>query len=171
MTVKAKKMPPLEVLHDMFVLDAENGRLIRKQNFNRFRAGEVAGTRMADGHLQMGIMRKRYLVHRVIYYMATGVDPEDMVVDHINGDPADNRIENLRLATVSQNSRSRHKNRSDNASGESNVSWNTYWQRWQVSIGVNGKRVQRKFASKEAAVECARRLRKEMFGEFAGTVI
>jgi hypothetical protein len=167
----AKPMPPIELLNAKFELDAERGVLIGKESVGQYKAGRVAGTPLKEGHLLTGICGKRYLVHRVIYYMATGIDPIDMVVDHINGDPADNRISNLRAISAQQNTQSRHNNRSDNASGESNVCWDSHWKRWKVSVGKDGKRIQRKFVSKEDAVACARQLRAEVFGEFAGTVL
>jgi hypothetical protein len=167
----AKPMPPIETLNAKFDLDAARGVLIGKQSVGRRKAGHVVGTPLKEGHLMTGICGKRYLVHRVIYYMATGVDPMDRIVDHINGNPADNRPENLRLITSAQNTQSRHNNRSDNASGTSNVSWDSHWQRWKVSIGKDGKRVQRKFVNKDDAIACARQLRAEILGEFAGTVL
>ena len=167
----AKPMPPMTVLQEMFTLDATRGVLLRNKSVTSYKAGSVAGTPTRDGHLITGVGKERYLVHRIVYFMAHGVDPVGMLVDHINGDPSDNRPCNLRLATVQQNGRSRHRNRSDNVSGESNVSWNARWNRWQVSIGVGGKRVQRRFRDKHEAVACARQLRKELFGEFAGSVL
>lgn len=47
--------------------------------------------------------RKTHRVHRVIWEMTHGPIPEGMVIDHINGDPFDNRVCNLRLATPMQN--------------------------------------------------------------------
>lgn len=45
-----------------------------------------------------------YLVHRVVWELHNGEIPSGMQIDHINRNKQDNRIENLRLATVVQNS-------------------------------------------------------------------
>lgn len=47
--------------------------------------------------------RKNYKAHRVIWEMHNGLIPGGMSIDHANGDTWDNRLDNLRLATHSQN--------------------------------------------------------------------
>jgi hypothetical protein len=44
-------------------------------------------------------------VHRVVWFLVKGFDPETYIVDHLDGDTLNNRIENLRLATVKENNR------------------------------------------------------------------
>jgi hypothetical protein len=164
----AKQLPPLDFLQENFEVDAEHGKIIRKTKSKQRMPGSFAGTRMLDGYYQMGILGKRYLVHRVIYYMTTGKDPFGYHVDHINGDVSDNRPENLRLATQVENLRHRAKMVSSNKSGYRNVSWNNHWKRWQVSVTVEGKRIQRKFQNIEDAAKCAAELRAKHFGDFCG---
>jgi hypothetical protein len=164
----AKTMPSIEQLRAAFALDAERGVLLRNKSYRQYRQGDVCGTKMASGHLQTFFDGKRYLVHRLMYFMATGVDPLDHVVDHINGVPNDNRLSNLRLATKQENSRHKIKLCSTNTSKHRNVSWCRSIQRWKVSIGYNNKRVQRQFVNLDDAVRCAHELRKTLFGNFAG---
>lgn len=164
----AKPMPPLEMLHKAFTLDPERGVLLRNKGYRQHKQGGVCGTKMASGHLQTFFEGKRYLVHRLVYFMATGTDPLDHVVDHINGVPNDNRPVNLRLATKRENSTHKVKLCSTNKSKHRNVSWCNTARRWKVSIGCNNKRTQRLFVNIDDAVRCAHELRKALFGEFAG---
>jgi hypothetical protein len=75
--------------------------------------------------------------HRVIWEMHYGPIPDGMHVDHENGDKADNRIGNLRLATRSQN-KANEKLRKDNKSGFKGV-YRRENGKFRASISVNGK--------------------------------
>lgn len=66
------------------------------------------GGRRPDGYLQATISQKHYPVHRLICEAFHGLCPPDKTdVDHINRDKADNRPENLRWATRSENCRNK----------------------------------------------------------------
>ena len=81
---------------------------------------------------------KRTLIrsHRVIFYIRHGYLPE--CIDHVNRDPADNSIKNLRSATLSQNNMNRRsaKNSSSKFLG---VSWSKTAKKWQTLMCVNGR--------------------------------
>jgi hypothetical protein len=67
------------------------------------KAGDEAGTRYANGYIVAMYKGIRYPVHRAVWEMHNGPIPTGLVVDHINRDRSDNRIENLRLVTQQQN--------------------------------------------------------------------
>lgn len=167
-SIKAKPMPSMSVLSAMFELDAARGVLLRKRGWKQHKAGEVCGTKMKSGHLQTCVDGKRYLVHRIIYFMATGVDPLDFRVDHENTVTDDNRPSNLRLATQAQNGQHKAKLASSNTSGHRNVSWCKTSRKWRVSMTVNGKRIAHPFAKKDDAIALATELRRQHYGAFAG---
>lgn len=75
------------------------------------------------------------LIHREVF----GEIPVGLCIDHINGDPLDNRRCNLRLATQSQNCANRSKYRG--TSGFKGVSQANHRTKWVATIFVNGKRI------------------------------
>lgn len=96
------KLPTVEVLNKLFIYDEKNGLLKRRESKGNKCAGSVVGVVSTHGHLSVEISGKSYGVHRIIWKMYYGDDPVSDI-DHINHDPKDNSIENLRIATVSQN--------------------------------------------------------------------
>jgi hypothetical protein len=105
-----------------------------------------------DGYKHGRIFGKLYLKHRVLMAMKLGYWPE--YVDHINGNRADNRIQNLRPATRVQNGRNAARP-IHNTSGCIGVSWNKRDQRWTAYITLNRKRkALGNFKTFEEAVEC-----------------
>jgi hypothetical protein len=66
--------------------------------------------------------------------------PRKLEVDHINGDPLDNRRSNLRLASHAENLRNQGLQRS-NASGYKGVSWSALAGKWRAQIRVNTRQV------------------------------
>lgn len=65
---------------------------------------------------------RRYLIHRVIWVLNFGSISEDLQIDHIDGNPFNNTIENLRLVTPRMNQRNRSKN-INNKTGEHGVAY------------------------------------------------
>lgn len=81
----------------------ESGLLRRKASTGpRSIVGEIAGQRKTrEGYFSVQIRGKAHKVHQLVFLMLRGFIPDE--IDHINGDRSDNRIENLRAVTRSQN--------------------------------------------------------------------
>ena len=106
----------------------QDGRLVYSKT------GRTCDNSIQRGYRKVNIAWKpknlQARAHRVIWFMFYGEIPEGMLVDHINGDRSDNRIENLRLVN--------HTDNSQNCTGKG------YYQvkktgRWQAYIYVNYK--------------------------------
>jgi len=98
-----------EFLHDLF--DYCDGNLYWKQSVNtKIKIGQKAGYLKNDGYIQIRVNKKPYLAHRLIYLYHHGALPDyPLELDHINRNRADNRLENLRIATKSENQLNRTK--------------------------------------------------------------
>ena len=81
-----KQLPSLERLQQLFVYDSQTGSLTRRVSTSaNARQGDRVGSRHNAGYLQMQLDGKKYLVHRIIWKLVTGKDPEELEVDHKNG--------------------------------------------------------------------------------------
>lgn len=93
--------------------------------------------------------------------------PDGLVVDHINHNPLDNRLSNLRVCTQSENM-CNTVNRSDNTSGYKGVYWDKSRGLWMASIQVKNKSKHLgRFPDINDAIEARRKAVEKYFGEFA----
>jgi len=129
-----------ELIDVLLDYDALTGLLHWKQNRRGgARAGEVAGTRTARGSIQIHCKGKIYHAHRIAWRLAMGRWPTG-VIDHINGDPSDNRLVNLR--DVSQGTNQENQRRahiSNKSSGLLGVSFDARTGRWLAKISVSNR--------------------------------
>lgn len=66
-----------------------------------------AGCLKSDGYYRLKVDSKDHQVHRVIWMMLNGPIPEGLVIDHIDRNPLNNLIENLRVTTIQKNNLNR----------------------------------------------------------------
>lgn len=95
---------------ELFVYEPQSGRLLwRASRPGRgCIAGREAGT-ITNGRRYRSVMvdGKRHYSHRVAWEIVHGPIPAGMCIDHINGDGLDNRLNNLRVTTLSGNQRNK----------------------------------------------------------------
>ena len=125
-----------EKCHEMF--EYIDGQLVFKDNWHsKQRKGQSVTSVNNCGYLKVCIDKKNYLVHRLIFLMHHGYLPE--LLDHIDMDKLNNRIENLRDADKELNSWNRGL-QANNTSGFRGVSWNKAAGKWHAYIKIKGKR-------------------------------
>jgi hypothetical protein len=101
-------------------------------------AGKTANAKDRLGYVCIKVSGKMYKAHRLAWAFVHGHFPEEHI-DHINGNPSDNRIFNLRLADRRLNMQNQRRARSDSATGLLGVSKNGAG--WRAEIRVDGKKV------------------------------
>jgi hypothetical protein len=106
---------------------------------NNVSTGSVAGRIDKKGYVRIVYQTKPYLAHWLAWFFVYNKWP-DNELDHINGNPTDNRISNLRDVTRKQNMENK-KIYKTNKSGYSGVTWHSRDKKWNVRIGHYGKRI------------------------------
>ena len=93
--------------------------------------------------------------------------PDDLQVDHINGDGLDNRRGNLRLCTQNQNQHNRGKS-GHNTSGYKGVHWDKWHGRWKAQIILDNRKIHLGyFDSPEDGADAYDNAARKYHGEFA----
>jgi hypothetical protein len=147
-------------LHSLF--DYKDGILTWKQGHKK---GRVAGSLKPTGYTVVEINNNNIMAHRLVWMMHNG--SFDGFIDHIDGNRSNNKIENLRLATVLQNSWNR-KNNSNNKTGVKGVHQIKATKKYQARICIGNKRlVLGSFDDLELAELVVSEARNKYHGEFA----
>jgi hypothetical protein len=141
-----------------------------KQGGSTRRTDKPVGGLDLKGYLVFGAgkmsVKKIFKCHRVAWFLHYGVWPSKQI-DHINRDPADNSIVNLRLASISENNRNSSKQK-DCTSQYKGVSWYAPSKKWCSKIMKD--RVRKHIGYYDNEEEAARaydKAAKEIFGEYA----
>lgn len=111
------------------------GYLIRKKNGKP--CGQRANTR--QGYALVSVGGRLLYAHRIIYAIINGEMPEGEI-DHIDQNHMNNRIENLRDVSSSENQHN-YKIPKDNTSGFTGVSWYARDRKWKAEIMVDNQRI------------------------------
>lgn len=126
-------------------------------------AGKAALTAIEQaGYLHGDMMGQRYKAHRVVWALHFGQWPSDQI-DHINGNPADNRIKNLRCVTAETNMRNQ-KLSCANKSGVIGVCWAEHRGKWSAQIKMNGRKEHLGLFAKLSDAAAARKVAEAKYG-------
>ena len=129
-------MLSIDEIKNLVVYCAETGRITHINN--KPRKDTVKSDRKRR---YIKLNKRQYLVHRVAWMVSHGPIPDDMEIDHINGDESDNRVSNLRLASKSMNQQNKRNPRKDSSSGLLGVGWFDAAKKWRAQITVNKKTI------------------------------
>ena len=131
---------------------------------NRALQGDEAGA-LSHGYTIVMHNYRNYRIHRLIFLMHHGYSPE--FLDHIDGNRGNNRIENLRECSRSQNAYNKGPTNAS-ASGIKNVHWDAPTSKWRVVIKAAGKEYKLgRFSCLEEAAKVAKEAQIKYHGSFA----
>ena len=109
----ATNTPTPALLRELLSYNPDTGLLHwLKPVAQRIKVGAEAGCKGPGGYRVVRVLGANYLAHRVAWAIHYGEWPAENI-DHFDGNPSDNTIGNLRLATPAENNANRRKVRSD----------------------------------------------------------
>lgn len=126
-----------QIVKDLFHYDKEDGNLVWRSNGynNRPLKGKIAGRVSKSGRRQVKINNKLYYNHRVVWLYHYGYLPEGCI-DHVDRNPLNNRLENLREVSTMCNVRNSTLKKKG-LSSVRGVHWAKRHNKWAASIKVN----------------------------------
>lgn len=122
-----------------FLFNYENGKLYWKNKTSiksSIKINDEAGNIEKHKYGRITINRRRYGIHCLIFLYHNGYYPK--IIDHIDNNPLNNNINNLREVTSSQNGMNRKSNK-NSSSQYKGVSWRKERKHWKINICVNGE--------------------------------
>ena len=126
-----------KALKDFLHYDPETGIFTRRFATGTAKAGDVAGGVMKTGYHRISVDGVRYYTHRLAWLYIHGEFPPNHM-DHIDGDPLNNRIDNLRAVTRNENMKNM-KLCSTNKSGKHGVYWHKKAGKWAARLHHKNK--------------------------------
>ena len=125
-------------VRNLFIYDPETGEFRWRQSRGPRVEGEIAGGKnQKNDYWMLGIDYKKHLAHRIAWLYHYGEWPKGQI-DHINGNPRDNRIGNLRVVDIYAQNQNR-KIPKQNKSGVMGVCWDKVAGKWRATVGTGGK--------------------------------
>lgn len=139
------------------------GRAVEANRWNKRLAGKAALGASRDGYYTGAIFDRLYGAHRLAWIYENGPIPKGLVIDHVNGNGLDNRIENLEVKSQTKNCRNAKRSKR-NKSGVTGVLWHSKRKHWIAQIVVDRKQIHLgSFTSKSDAAK-ARKAAEQKYG-------
>lgn len=110
-----------------------------RKGWNAAWSGKEAGVTGPYGYNTVTVQALHLMAHRIIWCMEHGHWPNEQI-DHIDGDRVNNRLENLRECTHTENQRNMRRSRS-NTSGVTGVYWDKKISRWKAEVSLKSRKI------------------------------
>jgi hypothetical protein len=150
-------------------LPRPRSHFVSEKGFKSFQtqcAMKLAGRRRPTGSLvvfmTIGGRRATLHAHRIAWALTHGAWPTDQI-DHIDGDPSNNRISNLRDVSNAENGRNQ-KLRVDSSTGVTGVYWHKASGKWHASIYAGERQIHLGLHENKADAVAARKAAEKLYG-------
>lgn len=173
--MRMRPMPPQALVRQNLHYDPDTGLFVwlRPAARGRDRTGQVAGSTRKLGYVMIGICGLgQFGAHRLAWVYVHGHIPDGMEIDHIDNDPSNNRLCNLRLASSSEQKQNKRV-QSNNRSGLKGAYYHACHKgkKWRSQIKAGGRLIfLGYYHTAEEAHQAYASAAKILFGEFACVV-
>lgn len=151
-------------LRDLLAYDPETGIMKWRIASGRVKPGTPITCTDSRGYVVVRVDGALQRVHRLAWLYVHGIAPS--VIDHVNGNPGDNRIANLRECSIRQNTMNRSM-QSNNTSGHVGVCFCKRRQKFRATITEGGKQISLGYFDSAVEASSAYKSRaQKAFGEF-----
>ena len=120
-------------------VDFETGKIFWKKGRSGITVGQEAGYINSNSYRKIKIKGKLYSTHRLLWFLYYGYFPENQV-DHIDGNPLNNSIKNLREVSRVCNLQNQ-KEYSNNTSGFTGVFYDKPTKKYRTRIAIRNKSI------------------------------
>jgi hypothetical protein len=119
----------------------KDGKLLNRVSRGSSKKDQETGYIAEDGYRRVRVDGKYFYVHRLVWFYCTNKEvPDDLFIDHIDGNRLNNSISNLRLATSLENQYNKFR-QANGTSKYKGVWFDSKKNVWKSSIRINGKRL------------------------------
>lgn len=162
---KIKKYPTQAELQKLFYYTPDGILRNKIKRANSIVVGKEAGSlvliKKQFWYKRIILFGNILMVHRLIWILQNGNIPDNLFIDHIDGNGLNNKIENLRVVTPQENAKNQFLNKKS-TSGITGITWVKRDNRWQAGIMVNKKTIHLGyFKNKEDAVQARKEAEKK----------
>lgn len=167
MIITPKTHLSIETLNEWIHYNSKTGNFTwKKSPHHLVKMGDMAGTYEKRGYRVLQVRKKIIKAHRAAWAITYGYFPIGEI-DHIDNNPSNNRIGNLREVDRSKNQMNA-KTPKNNTSGVKGVHYCNPKRKWIASISIDKKKICiGHFASIEEAIKARKQKEKDIHGEYA----
>jgi hypothetical protein len=123
----------VEQLRKRVWYDSQTGLFHTLKDTGRSKVGDVVTNVRKDGYCRVNVFGEKLLAHRLAWFYVHAEWPK-FDIDHIDGNPSNNTLSNLRVLARNENLQNIRKVRKNSQTGVNNVSWHTARQRFVVQL-------------------------------------